>query len=134
MASTETGPLAIVRAMYDAFGRRDTDEVRRLLDPEIEWVQNEGFPDGGRHVGVEAVLEGVFARFRREWRAWRAHVEEWHEAGGTVIAIGAYRGVNIATSRHVDAAFAHVYDVRDGRIVRFRQFTDTALIERAMRG
>jgi ketosteroid isomerase-like protein len=30
-----------------------------------------------------------------------------------------------ATSTPVDAQFAHVWQLRDGKVVRFRQYTDT---------
>jgi hypothetical protein len=59
--------VRIVQALYDAFARRDAETIRRLFHPDIEWVQNEGFPGGGRHVGADAVLNDVFAKFRAEW-------------------------------------------------------------------
>ena len=125
-------PLDLVRQLYDAFGRRDWPEVRAVLAPDVEWTQNEGFPDGGRHVGADAVIDGVFVRFRDNWQHWQAVVEEWLEAGDVIIALGEYRGVHRVTGRSVVAAFAHVYEVRDNRIIRFRQYTDTALIRGAV--
>ena len=123
--------LETVRRMYAAFAAKDRDEILRLFDPRIVWVQNAGFPGGGAHVGAEAVFE-VFAGFRRNWEGWTAEVAEWLEAGDTVVAIGEYAGTYKATFRPMRAAFAGVYDVRDGRIVRFRQFTDTAKIAEAV--
>lgn len=120
--------VAVVQRLYDAFARRDAGEIRRLFHPDVQWVQNEGFPGGGRHVGADAVLNDVFAKFRTEWSSWAAPVHEWLDAGDTVVAIGEYRGTHQGTGRSVVAAFAHVYDVRDGKIIRFRQFTDTALV------
>lgn len=64
--------LEIVQCMYAAFGERDRDTILELFDPQIEWVQNEGFPGGGRHFGAEAVLNDVFAKFRQEWEVWQA--------------------------------------------------------------
>ncbi len=127
------GNLDVVKRMYAAFASRQRDVILQLFAPDIEWVQNEGFPGGGRHVGAEAVLDGVFAKFRQEWDAWQAVVSEWIDAGDTVIALGEYRGTFKATGRSTTAAFAHVYRVRGGRIVRFEQFTDTAKVAEAMR-
>lgn len=124
--------VQVVQRLYDAFARRDAEEIRRIFHPRIEWVQNDGFPGGGRHVGADAVLNDVFAKFRTEWSNWAAPVHEWVDAGDTVVAIGEYRGVHKGTGRSVVAAFAHVYDVRDGRITRFRQYTDTAVVRDAM--
>ena len=125
--------LQTIQALYDAFARRDTDTIRRLFHPQIEWVQNDGFPGGGRHVGADAVLNDVFAKFRADWSAWHAPVAEWLDAGETIVAIGEYRGTHKKTGRSMTAAFAHVYDVKDGRITRFRQYTDTAVVRDAMK-
>ena len=125
--------LEIVQRMYAAFGNRDRDTILELFDPQIEWVQNEGFPGGGRHVGAEAVLNDVFAKFRLEWAVWQAVVSDWIDAGNTIVAIGEYRGTYKATGRSMKAAFAGVYRVRDGRIVSFHQYTDTAMIAGAMK-
>lgn len=125
--------LEIVQRMYAAFGERDQETILALFDPQIEWVQNEGFPGGGRHVGAKAVLTDVFARFRHDWDIWQAVVTEWLDAGDAVVAIGEYRGTYKATGRSMRAAFAGVYRVRSGRIVSFHQYTDTAKIAEATR-
>ncbi len=127
------GNVEVVKRMYEAFGKRDRDTILALFDPNIEWVQNEGFPGGGRHVGAESVLEDVFAKFRRDWDVWQAPVSEWLDAGGIVVAVGEYRGTYKATGRSMTAAFAGLYRVKDGRIVQFRQFADTAMIAGAMK-
>ena len=124
--------LAIVQSLYDAFGRRDWEMVRNLFAPDIEWVQNEGFPGGDRHVGAHAVLNNVFGKFRTEWTSWHAVVTEWLDASHAIVALGEYRGTHRVTAKSAVAAFAHVYEVRAGRITRFRQFTDTAMIRNAM--
>lgn len=125
-------PLATVQALYRAFKARDRAAILRLFHPEIVWIQNAGFPNGGTHVGAIAVLDGVFARFRQDWSELGAEVEEWLESGDAIVALGFYHGVHAATGRAMRADFAHVYRVRDGCIVRFQQFTDTHSVRQAM--
>jgi hypothetical protein len=72
--------LAIIERLYTAFKERDTKTIQEIFDPQIEWIQNEGFPDGGRRIGIEAVLNDVFAKFRLDWDTWQAVVEEWLDA------------------------------------------------------
>jgi ketosteroid isomerase-like protein len=48
-----------------------------------------------------------------------------------VLSIGRFRGVHAATGKSVDAAYAHLWTVRDGQITRFRQFIDTLAIVQA---
>ena len=47
------------------------------------------------------------------------------DGGDTVVAEGRDTGTWRATGTPVDAQFAHVWQVRDGKIVRFQQYTDT---------
>ncbi|MBA4148176.1 MAG: nuclear transport factor 2 family protein [Verrucomicrobia bacterium] len=125
--------LEIVQRLYAAFRANDREGVLQIFAPDIEWIQNEGFPGGGRYVGAEVVLDEVFTKFRIEWESWEAPVSEWLDAGETIIALGEYRGTHKRTGKSMMAAFAHVYEVRNRRIIRFRQFTDTVKIAEAVR-
>ncbi|ARV57741.1 ketosteroid isomerase [Nostocales cyanobacterium HT-58-2] len=124
--------LEIIQQLYQAFGDRDTTTLLRLFDPQIEWIQNEGFPGGGRYLGSDAVLNNVFAKFRLEWEKWQAIVDEWLDTGDTIVALGKYHGVYRLTGKTTIAAFAHVYTLRDGRIIRYKQYTDTLKVAEAM--
>lgn len=127
-------PLDTAKALYTAFAARDRAALLALMHPDIEWVQNHGFPGGGSHRGAEHVIDDVLGQFKRDWDRFGARISQWIDGGDTLVAIGGYEGTYKETGRSLDppAAFAHVLDVRDGRVVRFRQFTDTALIRRAM--
>jgi ketosteroid isomerase-like protein len=122
----------IVRDLYDAFARRDNEAIRGLMAPEIEWVQMPGFPNGGTYVGADAIFEGVFSGFRKDWKEWKAVVTEWLDAGPDIIAIGYYAGIHGSTARSCHAGFAHRYTVRNGLILRFEQYTDTRAVAEAM--
>ena len=117
--------VQVVEDMYDASGRNDEARLRQLLHPDIEWIQCAGFPGGGHRHGVDEVLEKVFRSLRAEWNDWRTEIEEYLNAGEKVVVLGQYAGTHTATKRPMTAVFAHVYDVKAGRITRFRQFTDT---------
>jgi uncharacterized protein len=114
-----------VRELYRAFAQRDSETIRRIFDPEIEWNQMDGWPNGGRYVGTDQVLNQVFAKFRAHWDEWGAEVDEYLDAGGVVIALGHYSGRGKRTGKAVRAAFAHVYTLRSGQIVKFVQYADT---------
>jgi len=120
--------LEVVKNFYEAVGEQNRDRILFLLDPDVEWIQNEGFPGGGRHTGAETVLNEVFAALAAEWKSWQAEVGRWLDAGESIVALGAYRGTHRRTGRSMTAAFAHVYWLRDSRIVRFEQYADTAQV------
>ncbi len=124
--------LEIVKRLYTAFRERDTNTILEIFDPKIEWIQNEGFPGGGRHVGSDTVINDVFAKFRHDWETWQVVVDEWLDAGDAIIALGEYRGTHKSTSKSMTAAFAHVYKLKNSRVVRFQQYTDTLKIASAI--
>jgi ketosteroid isomerase-like protein len=52
--------VGLVRAIYDAFGRRDVDAVFAAMKPDIEWDESEGMPYGGVYRGRAAIVQNVF--------------------------------------------------------------------------
>ncbi len=124
--------LSAVQSLYAAFNSGNREAARGLFAPDIEWIQTAGFPGGGRHVGPAAVVQEVFDNHHDDWTEWQAVVHQYLEAGDAVVALGEYRGTHRETDRSMTAAFAHVYDFKDGKIVRFRQFADTARIRETL--
>ena len=124
---------ATIQGMYDAFGRGDIATVLAALDPKVEWWEAENFmyADGNPYVGPQAVLQGVFARIGAEWEGFSVSPKELLDAGDTVVGRGYYSGKFRGTGRDVRAQFAHVFSFRDGKVVRFQQYTDTAQFKEA---
>ena len=123
-----------VRGMYEAFGRGDIPTVLGRLDPNIEWLEAENFiyADNNPYVGPNAVLEGVFMRLGADWEGFAVTPKEVHDAGDTVISEGQYSGTYKKNGRNVRAQFAHFFTFRDGKIVKFQQYTDTAQFKDAV--
>ncbi len=119
----------IMRQGYDAFNRGDIDAVVGIMDPEIEWREPdvEGTPARGTHHGLEAVVNNVFGSVAEHWDEFQAVAEEFLDAGDRVIVLGHFSVRGKATGRAVDAPFAHVWALRDGRVVHHhRNYVDTA--------
>ncbi len=126
--------LNIARQAYDAFNRGDIDTVLSIMDPNIEWQEPdvEGLPDRGTHHGPEAVANNVFGSLVEHWDGFRVEAEEFLDAGDRVIVLGRFRGTGKATGRTLDAPYAHVWTLRDGRWVNFRDYMDTATFVQAL--
>lgn len=120
--------LDVIHELYRAFREGDDDAFRAVCTPDVEWIQNEGFPNGDTRRGADAVIEGVFRKFDEDWSRFGFEIEEIHDAGDAVIVIGAYVGEHRASGRTLRAAAVHAYDLANGRVRRFRQFTDTKVI------
>ena len=122
----------LIERLYDAFGRGDIATVLDAYDEQIEWTSAEGAAYPGTFVGKEAVLTNIFARLGSEWDGFRAEPTEYLDAGDQVVALGRYSGTYKATGRSMNAAFAHVWTLRDGRIMRYRQYVDSRKMAEAL--
>jgi ketosteroid isomerase-like protein len=123
----------MIQGMYSAFSRGDVAGVLAALAPEILWVEAEGFPSAGTYTSPDAVMHGVFLPLATEWDAFSATPREYVCDGQTVVAIGDYSATCKATGKAFAAPFAHVWKLRGETVVGFQQFTDTVLVQRAMR-
>jgi uncharacterized protein len=123
-----------VEGMYEAFGRGDIPFVIEALDRDVEWLEAENFiyADKNPYVGPQAVLEGVFARIGQEWEWFTVTPKEVLDAGESVVGRGYYAGKYRQTGREVRAQFAHVFGFRNGKVVTFQQYTDTAQFREAV--
>ncbi|HEX3431649.1 MAG TPA: nuclear transport factor 2 family protein [Rhizomicrobium sp.] len=130
------GNAAIVRALYDSLSRGDVDAVLGAMDAKVQWNLAENFPyaDGNPFVGPLAVLEKVFARVPADWESFAHRIDKVVADGDTVVVLGRYNARSKATGKQVDAQMVHVWELADGKVIRFQQYTDTAQWRDAGRG
>ena len=121
--------------IYAAFGRGDIPTVLAGFHPEIEWREAEGNPykpDGAAWVGPQAVLEKLFMRLGSEWDGFTVTVRTLHDAGEQVVMEGRYTGLYKASGKRLDAQVCHILRFRDGKLVSFQQYADTAQMQAVM--
>jgi ketosteroid isomerase-like protein len=123
----------IIRATYEGSSEENGKNLLAVLSPEIEWTEAEGFPYAGTHVGVEALMKGVFNRLATEWDGYKAEVHTYLAEGDRVAAFGVYSGTYKATGKSMRSHFAHLYELRGGQIIRMHQYVDTAMVWQAMK-
>ena len=126
--------VEIIENLYNSSGNKDYDAFRSLCSEDIEWIQNRGFPKGGHHHGADAVIKNVFQQFEKDWTVFKFEKHEIFESrdGSKVTVIGSYIGEHKQTKKTVDAAAVHIFEIVNGKVKRFRQFTDTATIATAL--
>jgi hypothetical protein len=119
--------VGVVRGVYQAFGRGDVAAVVGAMADDVEWYEAEGMPYGGVYRGGQAVVENVFGPIMRDVPNFAVSPEEIIGSGDTVAVVARYTGTGQATGKQLNLPVVHVWDVRDGKIARFRQFIDTAM-------
>jgi len=124
-----------VRELYDAYARRDFDCVAALLHDDIDWIiygPVQIFPfEGPRHgkVSVMEALGDIAKDFMLERYVPEAIIVEGDRAA--VMSDVAF--VQRVTGRTLSFRIADVLRLRDGKVIEFREFTDSFdLVEQAL--
>jgi uncharacterized protein len=115
------------RRLYDAMAERDIRAIRDAMTDDFVGEVSDGMPlaVGGRHDGPEAMLRDVWGRIFAAYDV-SIDVDRLLPSGDdVVVALGRYRGCERATTRPLDARFAHVLTVREDRVSSLEQITDT---------
>jgi uncharacterized protein len=127
-------PYQIVADHYAASARRDLPGMLADLADDVQWTEMAGFPCAGTYTGAQQIVDNVFAVLGRDWEGFGFTLERLINGGDTVVALGDYRATHKQTGKAMHARVAHVWQVAEGKVRRFEQFTDTLLVAQAMQG
>jgi ketosteroid isomerase-like protein len=117
-----------IKAHYAGSDAGDLAAMMAPITDSTAWTEMAGFPYAGTYIGKAAILEGVFGRIGEEWDGFSFTLDRLIDGGSTVVALGAYSGTYRKTGRKMSARVVHVWDMEDGKAVRFEQFADTNLV------
>jgi ketosteroid isomerase-like protein len=123
-----------VKNAYAAFGRGDVASIMSQLTPDVSW-ELEAPPEvsiAGIRKGQEAV-KGFFQAIANDHVDPKLEIAEYLASADAVAAFGRYKCTLRATGKYVDSPIAHLFKFRDGKIVRFVDYTDTAALVEASR-
>lgn len=118
--------VATIRGMYGSFARRDFS--RMPIDPKVEWIEPdvEGIPFSGTHHGSQAVIKEVFEPALEKFDDFHLQCDRYIDAGEDVVVTGRFLGRGKDTGIELNAPFAHIWTLRNGKVVSFQNYTDTA--------
>jgi len=125
---------AVAKKLYEAFLAGDPQAIFALLDPNIVWelVGSEEVPHFGLYRGIDEVKRffSIISEINR--------VESFEVLSYMETECGAYvecreRGHFEGHPRHFEIRSCQLLDMKDGRIVRFRIYQDTAQMVDAWR-
>lgn len=114
--------VEIVRGGYEAFDRGDIPAVLAIFADDIEWYAPDELPDGGTYRGPQGVAQ-FFGVLPTHYQELRVEPDRFLDAGDGVVVEGHHRGTIGGVAFEV--GFAHVWTLREGRAVRFREYMDT---------
>jgi ketosteroid isomerase-like protein len=103
-----------------------------VIDPNVHWTEMEGGPYGGVYQGAEQV-GALLAKVSGDWKGFHPEPQSFIDGGDQIVVLGVYHGTSTQTGKKVDAHFAHVWTVKNDKIVKLVQYTDTHKFHEALK-
>jgi ketosteroid isomerase-like protein len=118
--------VGVVRRIWDAWARRDSDAALDLYDPAVEAMSGlaVGTPRGGES-GTYRGYQGLrrwLLDFSELFDDFVAEPEDFRDAGARVVVRVRMGGRGKRSGAYAELVFWNVYTVVEGRVVRLESF------------
>ncbi len=128
----EQANTEVIRSIYAAFNAADLTAIMSLIGEGATW-HNQGasnVPYAGSYNG-KTEIPRFFQAIAESTTGGEVVAEEFIAQGERVVALGRYRATMPATGAQIDCPVAHVFSVRDGKIVSWEGYSDTVQVAAA---
>ena len=110
---------------YEALNRGDIAGTLAVLDAGAEWHEHSELPEADSYRGRDAI-QSFLESFLESWDDFRQEVEDLIAEDGKVLILLHMIGQGKGSGIRVEARYAHLWTMRDGRGVRIDTYTDRA--------
>jgi ketosteroid isomerase-like protein len=108
----------LIRKGLEAFARRDVSTWLECFDPEVEVREDPSIPDAGSYRGHDGLLRWLSV-MERNWEGFQVRGQRFLESGDEVLTLVSVHGRGKGSGIDVDGRFASVFEVNEGRVVRW---------------
>ena len=124
---SEQQNIEIVRRGYEAFGHGDMNTLLGLFDEQVEWISPgpADLPTAGRRTGRQQIAE-FFSVLNDTFEIQRFEPREFIAQGDRVVVTGVDTSRVKATGKVIEGEWAHIFTLKDGKVVRIQEYVDTA--------
>ena len=127
--------IDVVKDCYEAFLAGDIERLLRALSADVAWEhvgRASDLPTFAPFHGVEGVRK-FFGVVAETLDFQRFAPSEFHGSGDLVFAMGNFEATMKNTGKRAASEWLHVFWLKDGKVTRFLEFTDTAKFAEAWR-
>ena len=120
--------LIVIDGAYKAFAEGDIPAVLAVMDANIIWNEAEGnaYADGNPYIGPDEVLNGVFARIGDDHEYFNLTDIKLHEmSNNQVLATLRYKAKIKKNGVEYNTQAAHLWTLKNGKVINFQQYVDT---------
>jgi uncharacterized protein len=119
----------LIREIYVRVNADRSDEVPELLQEDAVLELPPGNLDAGVHRGHDAISQAAQG-WADSWDDFSMEPEEVVERGDEVFVMCRYRGRGRGSGVPLDSLVAHLWEIRDGKVARWRIFGDAVKARR----
>jgi ketosteroid isomerase-like protein len=112
----------LIRQLFDDFNRGDFEAALAKIHHDVDWGHPPDMPDVSEAWRDRDQMSAGIARFMGAWEHLTVSLEVLDDAGDRVVVDTRWAGRSRGTGIEVDQSFAQIYELRDGKIARVRQF------------
>lgn len=123
LEAAQLSNVEALRPVYEEWGRGNWAPRFDVYSDDMEWGWSDEFP------GLAGVYRDPELPNRRllewlgEWEDWRCEAEEFLTNGEFVVVLARYTGRGKESGVSVDTEGAHVWQLRDGKVIRLEVFS-----------
>jgi uncharacterized protein len=116
--------IDLIQPIYEEWSKGNWRPDFDVYHPHMEWGWSDDFPG---LAGVHEDRRNPNPRLRAwlsGWEYWLVVPEEFLEFGDHVVVLASYRGRGKESGVEISQEGAHVFELRDGKVVRLEIFAD----------
>jgi ketosteroid isomerase-like protein len=126
--------LEIIKSTYEGKTSKENGEnLAKYVAKDISWTEAKGFPYAGTYIGLENITKNVFSRLGSEWIDYKFTPEDYISSDDKVVAYGTYTGTYKQTGKSFEARVAHIWKLKNSKIISFEQFVDSQPVNNAIK-
>jgi ketosteroid isomerase-like protein len=121
-----------LRGAYEALNHGDVEGALGVLDEHAEWSEHSDLPEAGVYRGRDAIRT-FLEQFLESWQHFNQETEELIPGESCVLIMLRSRVRGKGSGVAVEARYAHLWTMEDGRGVRVDAYLDRDEALRALR-
>ena len=128
--------VKFIQSLYAAFSEGDLQTIYEACDSRIDWASNADpalIPWGGAHRGPDGVKK-FFAELLAHMEFEKFEPRQFLAGDGFVVVLGHAAARMKPSGGHVDDEWAHLLWLRNGKVIRFQEYSDTHALVQAYNG
>jgi uncharacterized protein len=121
-----------LRNAYESLNDGDVAGALAVLDDDAEWCEHSDLPEAGLYQGRDAI-RAFLESFLESWDDFSQETEDVVAGDGRVLILLRSRSRGKGSGVYVEARYAHLWTMEDGRGARVDAYFDTDEALRALK-